>query len=329
MTAAPRLCLYYLPQPETDRWFRGDRYLRPVVRHLIRGKPRPGGVDKVFTNLCRGLDKIGVAYCKNIPFEALKPVDLVGVLGRGRRSLDGYAQPNPIAAGPSLINHPSAWPTLFQDHPVACYLQASQWANEIYKKYFGERCLVWPVGIDSDEWRPSSQDKQIDFLVYDKILWDREHRVPELLDPILRSLEHRKLSSMVLRYGDYNPEEFKAALARTRAMVFLCEHESQGLAYQEALSSGVPILAWDQGWWLDPNRFRWREKDVPATSVPYFDQRCGLRFKSIAEFVAKLTEFLDLLRINAFRPRDYILENLTLQKCAQHYVNILRKAAAS
>jgi glycosyltransferase involved in cell wall biosynthesis len=30
-------------------------------------------------------------------------------------------------------------------------------------------------------------------------------------------------------------------------MVFLCEHETQGFAYQQALSCGVPIIAWDRG----------------------------------------------------------------------------------
>jgi glycosyltransferase involved in cell wall biosynthesis len=99
------------------------------------------------------------------------------------------------------------------------------------------------------------------------------------------------------------------------------------LAYQEALASGVPILAWDQGWWLDPNRFVWGENDVPATSVPYFDTRCGLKFKNIEEFPAKFEEFVDLLQSNAFSPREYILENLTLEACARQYLDILDEVA--
>ena len=35
-------------------------------------------------------------------------------------------------------------------------------------------------------------------------------------------------------------------------MVFLCEHENQDIAYQQALACGVPILAWDRGgYWQD------------------------------------------------------------------------------
>jgi hypothetical protein len=50
-----RFCLYYTREPEKDRWIFGDRYIRPLVRRLLRGKPRPSGVDRVFINLCLGL----------------------------------------------------------------------------------------------------------------------------------------------------------------------------------------------------------------------------------------------------------------------------------
>jgi hypothetical protein len=286
-----------------------------------------GGVDKVFLNLCKGLDRIDVRYETNLPFQKLELEDRVGVLGRGRHCLNGYNRSNPIVAGVALMTHPSEWPTLCEDYPVVAYLQHSEWTNNVYKPYFGERCMIWPVGIDTEEWRPFEKAKDFDFLIYDKILWDRERKVPELLYPIEKELKRLEFKSAILRYGNYDSEEYKDALARCRAMIFLCEHESQGIAYQEALSSGVPILAWDQGWCLDPNRFAWGEKDVPATSVPYFDERCGRRFKSIEEFSTKLAEFVDLLQSNTFSPREYILENLTLDACAQRYLDILNEVA--
>jgi len=46
-----RLCLYFRGEPERDRWIRGDRFAKPLARRLLRGKARPGGLDKVFTNL--------------------------------------------------------------------------------------------------------------------------------------------------------------------------------------------------------------------------------------------------------------------------------------
>jgi hypothetical protein len=322
-----RLCLYYRLEPERDRWIFGDRFVRPTIRRVIRGKPRPGGVDKVFINLCLGLDRLGIDYEVNLPFCRLDPNDRVGVLGRGRWALQGYDRPNPIVAGIGLMTHPSEWPTLCEDYPVVAYLQHSEWARNVYKPYFGERCRIWPVGIDTRSWCPSSsRQREFQFLIYDKLMWDREALAARLLDPIRRELQRRDLSYRELRYGAYDEATYKAALQSCASMIFLSGHESQGLAYQECLASGVPVLAWDPGSCGDPNRFAWGQPEIPATSVPYFDERCGLRFSDAREFSAKLTEFLDLAQRRAFAPREYVLAQLSLERCSAHFVEILGQA---
>lgn len=323
-----RLCLYYIRELERDRWLPGDRYVRPLIRRLVRGAPRPSGIDKVFINLCLGLDRLNLKYEVNLPFSQLREGDHVGILGRGHSCLKGYHCSNPIVAGIGLMTHPSEWSNLCKEYPVVKYLQHSHWANEVYKPYFGdERCVIWPVGIDTHSWQPASDaSKSVDFLIYNKIMWDYERRAAELLTPIRQLLTQRGLSFEELRYGAYQPQDYQKALSRCHAMIFLCEHESQGLAYQECLASGVPILAWDQGEYLDPNRFTWGIPHMPATSVPYWDERCGVKFKDINEFPVKLQEFLDKSGRKQFAPRDYIVENLTLEKGAQNYVEILEEA---
>src|ERR1700732_5033643 len=126
-----RICLYYRPFPESDRWLPGDRYMRPWLRRLARGKPRPSGVDKVFVNLCLGLDRLDIPYHVNLPFKALNFEDHVGVLGCGRQSLEGYDYPIPIVAGIGLMTYPTEWPSLCDDYPVVFYLQHSEWANDV------------------------------------------------------------------------------------------------------------------------------------------------------------------------------------------------------
>jgi hypothetical protein len=328
-----RICLYFRNPPDRDRWLPGDRFVRPLVQRLWRGH-RPGGLSKVFGNLRLGLDRLGISYLINPPFAVLRPDDRIGVLGIGRHALDGYDRPNPLVAGIGLMTHPSEWPDLCERYPVVRYLQHSAWTNAVYKRYFGDKCEIWPVGIDTESWLVGEpRAKQCDFLIYDKIMWRRDEMVPRLLEPIKAELQRRKLSFMEIRYGQYNEQQYRQALWRSGAMLFLCEHESQGLAYQECLASGVPVLAWDQGWWLDPNRFAWGDPEIPATSVPYFDERCGVRFRDIEEFPERLGEFLDRRAVMA--PRDYILENLTLEKCSGHYLQILddarvvRKTAAA
>jgi hypothetical protein len=220
------------------------------------------------------------------------------------------------------MGHPSEWPTLCDDYPVKQYLQHSAWANDIYRPYFGDRCGIWPVGIDTDAWAPHPDNhKDIDLLIYDKVMWNPEAVKPPLYAVISDFASRKRLAVKILVYGKYSEQEYRSLLGRSRAMIFLCEHESQGLAYQECLSSGVPILAWDQGQYLDPNRFAWGQPNIAATSVPYFDNRCGERFKGLEDFDEKLSIFIQRIGASSYSPRDFILENLTLEGCAAQYLS--------
>jgi len=281
----------------------------------------------VFINLCKGLDKLGISYEVNVPFDRLRPEDRVGVLGRGRYSLKGYDQPNPIVAGVALMTHPSQWPTLCEDYPVVRYLQHSDWASDVYRPYFGDEvCEVWPVGIDTDQWRDdASLNDSVDVLIYDKIHWNREELTENFLSPIKETLRDFGLRTETIRYGSYTPSEYQEALGRSRSIVFLSSHESQGLACQEALASDVPIYAWDPGQCLDPNRYAWGDPYIQATSVPYFDDRCGMTFTDLKEFLNGIKTFWAAVQEEAFRPREYILESLTLRKCAKDYVSIVEE----
>jgi hypothetical protein len=320
-----RICLYYRNPPEADRWIEGDRYVRFLVRRIIRSKPRLGGVDKVFHNLCLGLDRLGMDYLVNLAFKELKADDRVGVLGRGRVSLLGYDRPNPIVAGIALMTHPSEWPTLCEDYPVQRYLQHSAWANDVYRPYFGDRCGIWPVGIDTEAWRPGADNpKDIDLLIYDKVMWNREIVRPPLYAAIGDFAARKNLAVETVAYGSYSEPEYRSLLGRSRGMIFLCEHESQGLAYQECLSSGVPILAWDQGYCLDPNRFAWGQPNIAATSVPYFDDRCGERFEGLRDFDEKLSIFMEKIDASEYSPRDFVMENLTLRGCAVQFLSFFK-----
>ena len=109
-------------------------------------------------------------------------------------------------------------------------------------------------------------------------------------------------------------------------MVFLSPHESQGFAYLEALATGVPVLAWDPGEWMDPNRRAWGVEHAAATSVPFFDERCGLRFASAAELTDALDRLQAGLASDAFRPREYVLERLTLEASATRFLEHLDDA---
>lgn len=321
-----KLCIYFIKPKTPKRWFEGDQKIRMAVKWLIGKRERVGGVEKVYLNLCKGLDNIGIAYNTNLPFEELQEDDIPIVLGLGTQCLQGYNRPNPIIAGIALMTNPSEWPDLFEKYPVKVYLQHSEWAANIYKKYFVNRCDVWPVGIDTRQWQPASDRvKDIDVLVYNKIRFDKEIYTKNLFEPISGFLQQKSLRIATLHYGNYEPEDFVDLLHRSKSMIFLCEHESQGIAYQEALSMNVPIFAWDNGKCLDSNRFKWGYPEIDATSVPYFDERCGRTFKDMEAFYKGFENFWSKVVTDDFKPREYVLENLTLEISARRMLDIINK----
>lgn len=327
------LNLFY-EEPDPDRWLPYDRYPRRLLRRLLRGKPRPGGQTRVFLNLMAGLDEIGVAYRVNDYRHARRnPQELACIIGKPF-VLDKMDWQNPILFGASLFSHPIDDPQLFQRRPVRKVLVPGPWMAAMCEPYWGSRVQAWPVGIDTALWHPSPRaDKQVDVLLYNKVLWNKPGQDRQLVEPIRQQLARAGLSFTELRYGFYREAEFLEALKRCRAMVFLCDHETQGIAYQQGLAADVPILAWDQGGpWRDPSYYPHRVVFGPVSSVPYWDARCGLRFADTGDFASKLPEFMRAVDEQRYQPRQYILEHLTLAKCAREYVRIaesVQRAALS
>lgn len=323
----PAINLYFRKPPPGYKILPGDRYILNILRK-IAGLQRVSGLERVFVNLCKGFDELNVEYKVNRPFHKIKAGEPVVVLGVGKYALEGYNRPNPVVAGISLMTHPNEWPTLFSDYPVVKYLQHANWTNNIYARYFGaDNCTIWPAGIDTNYWQPDQNiPKTTDILIYNKIMWDKQVTDQTLRKPVLEALSRLGLSYKEITYGNYHINEYKQLLQQSRAMIFLCEHESQGFACCEALAMNIPVFAWDQGYWLDPNRFKWNDPNVPATSIPFFDERCGMPFKDIVDFVNKLETFWHKVQNKGFAPRNYILENLTLKKSAERMLQIIHEA---
>jgi glycosyltransferase involved in cell wall biosynthesis len=316
------LNLFY-QEPDEDRWLPFDRVLRRVVRRVLRGEPEIGGHQRVSLNLRAGLERLGVPYRLNdYDYARRNPHVLVCIVGKAQ-VLDKMEWKNPILFGAAVFSHPLDDPRLFERRPVRKVLLPGAWMKEMWRPYWNESVAVWPVGIDTDRWQPrAAADKPFDVLLYDKVRWDHERYEAGLIEPIRARLRQAGRSFREIRYGSYREADYQAALAECRTMIFLCEHETQGIAYQQALAAGVPILAWDRGgYWQDPAYFPDKVKFQPVSSVPYWDERCGRTFTAIEAFDDAWQRFWDEFQSGRYDPRAYILETLTLEKCAQHYLH--------
>ena len=314
----------FYENPDGDRWVPFDRYPRRIIRRAVRGKLQPGGQMRVFLNLCVGLDRIGVPYRVNDYRHARKNLDELACIVGKPCVLDKIEWKNPILFGAAVYSHPLDDPHLLERLPVKKILVPGPWMKEMCRPYWGDVVDAWPIGIDTDLWHPSNTaQKSVDVLLYDKVRWEHDRYEAILIEPIRAMLKRCGHSCREMRYGFYRDEEFRSALGQCRAMIFLCEHETQGIAYQQALSCDVPIFAWDRGgYWQDPSYYPDKVRFAPVTSVPYWDDRCGRKFVDAAEFSANWNGFWNDVEAKHFRARDYILENLTLEMCARQYVEV-------
>lgn len=325
MTSMKPLNLFY-EEPDPDRWLKYDRYPRRFIRRLVRGKAKPGGVMMVALNLMEGLKRAGQPFRFNdYKYINKHPEEIACVIGKPHLLAKNKWR-NPVIFGAGIFSHPMECPDLFERYPfVKKILVPGPWMEDMFEPFYPGKVSAWPVGIDTDAWRLLPKEvTKFDFLIYDKIRWEHDKYQQELIDPICSELNRQGCSYQFLRYGHYTHSELKEKLANSKAVSFLCEHESQGQAYQQILATGTPILAWDRGgYWQDPYYYPEKVKYQPVSSVPYWDERCGVKFTSAEQFSEKLVFFLN--NLNEFRPRDYIMENLTLEICAQKYVDIFRQ----
>lgn len=267
-----------------------------------------GGPQKVFANLTKGLDKIGYPYVINRNLNSTKrlwvhdDIDALRYLGRTKAK---------TVVGPNLF----VMPKDIIDGAVlhdAIYLTPGPWATEMWQSAGFDSCPTypWPVGIDTDEFHPPKQkasEKKV--LVYHKL------RQSEELELILRTLEEMRLDYNLVVYGNYDQDEYQELLKKSSFIIWHGCHESQGLALQEALASDVPILVCDVksvSEELGVN-YEWHERDmnIRVTAAPYFDSRCGKIIENLNELKDGIQYMFD--NLSNFKPREFVLENLSLE----------------
>lgn len=316
--------LLFFKDFESDKFVRGDRLLKRVLRPLydtLHSRQKITGFAMSFELLRGSLAARGHDVRVNdYAFARANPHHPVGIVGFPH-ILDGWDLPNPALLGPSLYDHPGLAPDLMRDPRFQRLLVLGDWMRDMFAPAYGDDVLVsWFAGIDLARWPDASgEPKDIDVLVYDKIRWDRHVMVPHLLEHVRRELAARGLANAELRYKMHDHETYLALLRRSRALVFLCEHETQGIAYQEALACGVPVLAWDFGIWADPLWKLFSREPIPASSVPFFSPECGATFATPTEFASALDRFL--ARRESYRPRQFVEQSLSMHRSADIYAS--------
>jgi glycosyltransferase involved in cell wall biosynthesis len=205
-------------------------------------------------------------------------------------------------AGPNIAVIPQEEERLLLSDRIDRIVVPCDWVAALYRAQatsLQSKLAVWPVGIDTDYWSPATA-KTFQLLVYNK-------GQDALCSQITSALDAASISYRTVRYGSHTACEYRAELSQASGLVWLSASESEGLAVLEAFSMNVPVLAWNPGEWNYASAELRKSFSCRASSVPYFDARCGEIFQTIIQFPTALMTFQN--RLTTYRPRDYLLAN--------------------
>lgn len=293
------------------------RLARYSWRYFL-GKQLRTGFYTQFLNLVDSLKKAGCdVRINNYNLAEKYPEYPIGVAGYPS-ALNHIPEGHPVIFGPGDFGMPDKFNQISKDYPKAYLICFCDWIFKIYEHSNSGRIKNWFAGINTDMWLPEKlSPKPIDCLIYDKIRWERDSLIPNFYNQFLRHLDKNGLTHTTLRYGNHTITHYKECLKKAKSLIFLCEHETQGLAYQEAMSMNIPIFAWDEGILRDKQLSEYAPRDLIVTSVPYFSDRCGVRFRR-ENYIEDFDKFWENLA--TYEPRQYVIENLSLQKSAELYL---------
>lgn len=269
------------------------------------------GCRKVIENLLAGLSLLGVEVVHNSILP--KTGCLQGVDAFHKKKLSQNA-----LIGPEIMVLPNEMPWSWPYYKN--WVQPSQWVVDYMRTFDHTKNVsmdVWPVGINTDEFNDGNRGKFTkDCFIYYKTVTNQVDL--NKLKDLQRFLSQNKISSEVITYGNYQESKYKQLLNTCKFGIFLTGTESQGIAYMEALSSGVPLYV------IDINEFFYKRQNYKfigknVSAAPYFDDRCGIKCPNLS----RLLEFVE--KKDTYAPREYILENHTLKMGAKKYVDILNR----
>lgn len=200
------------------------------------------------------------------------------------------------------------------------YTQPSDWARDVWRNnsLCNEiRLESLPFGVDTNKFNEITpiENRNYVFLYY-------KRRHPNELSSITNFLKSFNINVRIFSYTSrYSEEDYINHLHNSKFGIWLGRHESQGFALEEALSCNVPLFVWDV---TSMNQeYGYNYSDIPATCIPYWDERCGESFKNINELPEKFDKFINSLK--DYKPREYVLENISIEKCEKIFTDLVNK----
>lgn len=170
-----------------------------------------------------------------------------------------------------------------------------------------------PFPVEVDKFQPALEKKKRFFLYFKSVHSSRLQFMLKYIQDhpdIFAEYEYR-----VFIYGQYKEDYYLDWIKQSVFGIWVGSHESQGFAFQEAMSCDCPLFVYDVDSLKDEcmqdvhYTYIHKQGDYPMTSASYFDETCGMIYKKGEDIHAKFQVFQQQLSV--YRPREYVVTHLT------------------
>ena len=200
----------------------------------------------------------------------------------------------------------------------AIYVQPGDWARDVWRNdplCYNLRVETLPFGVETDKFNEILPLKE-----RNKVFVYFKSRQPNELAYVKQFLHDKNIEFVLFNYEKkYNETDYLKYLQEAKYGIWLGRHESQGFALEEALSCNVPLLVWNVK--SMNQEYGYYYSDIPASVIPYWDERCGEQFYNQSEFNNFFNLFIS--KLEDYKPRDYIMENLTMEHCEKKLLDLV------
>lgn len=292
--------------------------LNIISRSIISNHNR--GPRKVVANLMKGLDEIGYPYVVNASLDATETLWIHDDKVALETALKLPNKPA-IIAGPNIYTLPSEVPDKVLESNIL-FIHPAEWVQRFWDTFSTTKInsVVWPVGIDTETFKPTESVKKDLVLIYNK------QRPCGDVELVASALKAHNEKFKIITYGDYKESEYQALLKRSKAIIWVGRSESQGIGLLEAMAMNVPVLVWDitkLGDFVGAEKSTFTTEQLSfdeATTIPYFSEKCGQHFIDRTKLKDTLKNFIN--NLNQYSPREYVSDELSLKKQARTFIEI-------
>ena len=288
---------------------------------LRQNKHQSPGPNKVFTNTTKGLNLIKYPFVVNKHLNSTKRVWLQW----GREPLEVlHKAKSKVVVGPNVGFIPSDLAKY--NLRSTLYAVAGPWVKKLWLELGFSQCpiKVWPVGIDTEVFYPSKHNDTIDLAKNPRVMVYHKRRSLSELHEIHNLLNTLKINHFTVPYGAYTEKEYLDALHSSSIIIWHGCSETQGIAFQEAMSCNIPIIVCDATSFSQSKHprlpYSTKLDQFHVTSAPYFSEICGIKINSIGQLKEAILRMLDT--ITDFNPRTFVQQNLSLTHQAHKLVSL-------